>query len=102
VKVTLRDLVVAGVGVAAGFLVSRFLAQRKKDSAERLQEAADDTEYWKYKAKHDAIRTKYDPRNEWNETTSLPPRYLADIRNLNLTYRAVLKRRNGWMDHDFE
>jgi hypothetical protein len=97
-----RDLEFAAAGIVIGFLFTRYLAQRKKESEELAREVADDKEYWKYESEQEAIGLKYDPKKEWNEATLLPKQYLVDIRELNLRYRALLKRRNGWTDRDFE
>ena len=98
----------AAVGIAAfvlygGYwLVTQFPARWKKRRAEKKQEEQDEKEFWEYQQKHDAIRAKYDPRNEWNEATLVPDKYLEETRNLNLKHRGMLQRRNGWTTEDFD
>lgn len=93
-SITTRDLIIAGIGVAAGFVLSRYLAWRKVETAIRLQEKADDEEFWHYIEQRDAILAKYDPRSEWNEGTSLPAQYKVEIQQLRVAHREMLKRRN--------
>ena len=98
--------IVGGIAAAALYalywIVARFPEQRRKQRAIREREEADETEYWEYRKKHDAIRDKYDPRHEWNEgTLSIPKEYLKEIQNLNIAHQAMLRRRNGWADGDF-
>ncbi len=103
---TTETLVAVGVAAFALYggywLVTQFPARWKKRRAEKKQEEQDEKEFWEYQQKHDAIRAKYDPRNEWNEATSVPDIYLEEIRNLNLKHRAMLQRRNGWTTEDFD
>ena len=99
---TLVALGITAFLLYAGYwLVAQFPPWWKKRRAERLQKEQDGKEYLDYQKKHDAIRTKYDPRNEWNEATSLPREYLEEIRSLNLEHRGMLQRRNGWTVEDF-
>ena len=83
------------------WVVAKLPAQWKRRKVVRQQEEKDEKKYWEYQQKHDAIRANYDPRHEWNEATSVPGEYLQDIRRLNLEYRDVLQRRNGWTADDF-
>ncbi|WP_342131335.1 hypothetical protein [Hydrogenophaga sp. OTU3427] len=97
-------LLVAILGLAAfgAFqltkIVRQELATRK---ALRLQEERDEREFWEYEAKHKSIRLKFDPANEWNEATSVPEAFLREVRDLNLHYKPMLQRRNGWTESDF-
>lgn len=98
--------IVGGIVVAALYalywMVACFPEQRRKQRSIREREEADETEYWEYRKKHDAIRDKYDPHHEWNEGTfSIPKEYLKEIQNLNIAHQAMLRRRNGWTDSDF-
>jgi hypothetical protein len=94
--------IVAFVLYGGYWLVTQFPARWKKRRAEKKQEEQDEKEFWEYQKKHDAIRAKYDSRNEWNEATSVPDKYLEEIRNLNLKHRGMLQRRNGWTTEDFD
>jgi len=95
---------VIGVGVVyfGHWLLITFPAQRKTRKATREQEKNDENEFWEYQAKHNAIRAKYDPRNEWNEASSVPREYEKEIHDLNLQHSRMLQRRNGWTADDFE
>lgn len=93
--------IVASVLYCCYWLVTKFPQRWKKRKAERQQEAEDEGAYWEYRQKHNAIRAKYDPRHEWNEATSVPHDYSKEIRALNLEYRSMLQRRNGWTAADF-
>lgn len=100
------EAIIGGIAAAVLYglywMVARFPEQRRKQRAIREQEEADETEYWEYRKKHDAIRDKYDPRHEWNEgTLSIPNEYLKEIQNLNIAHQKMLRRRNGWTDGDF-
>jgi uncharacterized protein HemX len=66
------------------------------------QEEHDEREFWEHDAKRRAIRAKYDPKNEWNEATSLPADFVRESTELNLQYRQMLQRRNGWTAKDFD
>ena len=98
-------LILASMVVSALYffywLIAKFPAQRKLQKAKRLQEQKDEADFWELQRKGDVIRAKYDPDHAWNEATSLPEEYLNETRNLNLEYRGVLQRRNGWTDGDF-
>jgi hypothetical protein len=76
--------------------------QWKQHRAEKQQRERDEKEYWEYAAKSDALRKKFDPKNEWNEATSVPRAYREELRELHLQYRGMLMRRNDWKDEDFE
>lgn len=90
------------VAYSAYWLLAKFPAQWKKRRAEKVQRESDEKEFWEYRKVHDAIRAKYDPRNEWNEATSVPREYLEEIRELNLAHCYMLQRRNGWTIEDFD
>lgn len=94
-------VIIAFVLYAGFWLVTRFPERWKKHRAEKLQKERDEKEYWDYRKKHDAIRAKFDPKNEWNEITSIPREYLEEIRRLNIEHRGMLQRRNGWKAEDF-
>jgi hypothetical protein len=98
-------IILAGIVVSVLYffywLIAKFPTQRKLQKAKRLQEQKDEADFWEHHRKSDAIRAKYDPEHVWNEATSLPQEYLTEIQNLNLEYRDMLKRRNGWTDSDF-
>lgn len=99
---TLIAVGIVGFVLYGGYwLVTQLPMRWKKRRAEKRQEEQDEREYWDYQKKHDAIRAKYDPRNEWNEATSVPSKYLEEIRELNLEHREMLQRRNGWTADDF-
>lgn len=74
----------------------------KERMAIKYQDGEDENTYLEYQKKHDAIRTKFDPNYQWNEATSVPSDYLKEVRVLNLQYREMLKRRNGWNEDDFK
>jgi len=61
--------------------------QRQLDKEEPLRE-----EFWE---KQKAIRDKYDPNREWNESTLLPPEYEQEMKELNDKYGAVMDRWYG-------
>ena len=98
-------LILTGIVVSVLYffywLIAKFPAQRKLQKEKRLQEQKDEADFWELQRKGDAIRAKYDPEHAWNEATSLPQEYSNEIQNLNLEYRDILKRRNGWSDSDF-
>ena len=99
---TLAAVSIVGFVLYAGYwLVTQFPTWWKKRRAKKRQEEQDERELWDYQKKHDAIRAKYDPRNEWNEATSVPAQYLDEIRKLNLDHRGMLQHRNGWTADDF-
>jgi hypothetical protein len=99
---TLVAVGIIGFVLYAGYwLVTQFPTRWKERRAEKRQEEQDEREFWDYQKKHDAVRAKYDPRNEWNEATSVPNLYLEEIRKLNLEHRGMLQRRNGWTADDF-
>ena len=83
------------------WLVFRFPKWWKQRKALQRQEREDEEAFWERHRKQDAIRKKYDPENKWNEATSVPREYLQEIRELNLEYRDMLQRRNGWTANDF-
>lgn len=66
------------------------------------QERADEEAYWEFEAAGRAIRAKYDPEGAWNEATVVPDAFLSELHALNLQYRGMLTRRNGWTPADFE
>lgn len=68
----------------------------------RRQEEQDEREFWEYDAKHKSIRTKFDPKNEWNEATSPPAEYLSAVKELNFQHKHMLQRRNGWTAKDLK
>ncbi len=84
------------------WLIAIAPARLKERRARLQQEKSDEDEYWEYKAKSDAIRTKYDPNDEWNEITSVPDEYRKEVRALNLEHANMLIRRNGWTGDDFD
>ncbi len=79
----------------------RVKAELLQEQAKRKHEKEDETDYWEYEKRHKALRTKFDPKNEWNEATSIPAEYSREVRTLNLQYRNMLMRRNGWTTADF-
>ena len=94
--------------VAVAIYVGRWLIvvyppQRKQRKAIRQQNELLDRQFWECQAKRDAIRAKYDPKNEWNEgTLNIPRAYYEEIKKVNLEYRDMLERRNGWTEADFK
>ena len=93
---------IATITVYSGYwLITQLPARMKTRRAQRRQEEQDEREYSEYQKKHDAIRTKYDPQNVWNEATSVPKEYEEEIRMLNSEHRDMLQRRNGWTADDF-
>ena len=68
--------------------------ERKKRKETEIQEKADDETYRReYLPQHQAIRKKYDPKDEWNEGTSLPPEYVKEMADLNERHGDMLERR---------
>ena len=102
---TAETLVAVGIvafTVYSGYwLITQFPARLKARRAQRRQEEQDEREHSEYQKKHDAIRTKYDPQNAWNEATSVPNEYVEEIRTLNSEHRGMLQRRSGWTTDDF-
>jgi len=84
------------------WLVVEFPEKRRRQKAANRQEEQDNIEFFEYQRRHDAIRNRYDPKNGWDEASTLPEEYIAEIRSLNLEYASVLRRRNGWTSEDFE
>jgi hypothetical protein len=66
----------------------KYKAERQKKKQLIDDKPARD-EFW---AKHSAIRKRYDPNNEWNEATRLPPEYKREMAELNERYRDVMDR----------
>jgi hypothetical protein len=66
--------------------------QRKADKAKQKRLDADAPLRDEFRAKHNAIRAKYDPKHEWNEGTSLPREYQKEMDDLNDEYRDVMDR----------
>jgi hypothetical protein len=100
---TLLPVVIGGLALYGCYwLVAKFPAQWKKRKVEKQQEEKDETEFWDYQRKHDAVRAKYDPEHVWNEATSVPHEYSDEIRTLDLEHRGMLQRRNGWTANDFD
>ena len=91
-------LIVGGIAYGGYWLLRKYPAHRTATA----QRKADDGEYWKYQTDHEAIRSRYDPNRQWNEATTVPPEYLAEIRALNQAHHQMLRRRNGWTDADFK
>ena len=77
------------------WLVAVYPSKRREAKAARQQEADNNAEYNEYKAKHKAIRAKYDPNHEWNEATFVPKEYEEEIAALNREYRPMLIDRYG-------
>ena len=98
-------LVLAAIGLAiyGAFHLTKAARQAvvKRRLVRQLEEQ-DEREFWEYEAKHKAIRAKFDPKDEWNEATSVPAPFLREFRELNLQYRQMLQRRNGWAAKDFD
>jgi len=84
------------------WLVAKLPGKLKKRTAEKRLEQEDENAFWEHQKRHEGIRAKYDPKHEWNEATSLPNEYLKELRQLNLKYREMLQRRNGWTAKDFQ
>jgi hypothetical protein len=103
--ITSAEIVAVASTTVIGLLLFQWLIQLpsrlRKSRSDHQQEQQDDNEYWEYQKKKDAIRTKYDPRNEWNEGASVPDKYTEEVRKVNLEHRSMLQRRNGWKDIDF-
>ena len=102
VKTAVLLAVVGGAVYGCYWMVRRLPAKLKQARQQRRQEEHDEREFWEHKAKQDALRAKYDPKGVWNEATSVPSEYLAEVRQLNLRYRTMLQRRNGWTASDFD
>ena len=84
--------IVVGLAIWAINELPKWWAQRKIEKAKQKKLDADKPlrdEFWR---KHKAIRTKYDPKNEWNEGTSLPREYEREMEELNDEYRSVMDR----------
>jgi hypothetical protein len=91
---------IAWLALAAGTLWaavfgSRILSFYRKKRALATQQAADDRSYAAYQAELDALRTRFDPHHEWNESTEYPSAYREDLSVLHERYRAMLERRFG-------
>jgi hypothetical protein len=67
--------------------------QRKRDLIEREQVLADKGLMREYSAELAAIRKKYDPLDEWNEGSPLPPSYRQEVAELSDRYPGLLERR---------
>jgi hypothetical protein len=97
----------AGVGLVGPpphgciWFVTQFPTWRRRRKADKHQAEQDERDFWEWSSKHDAIRAKFDPQDQWNEATQLPHEYRDEVRQLNLQYRAMLQRRNGWSTNDF-
>lgn len=97
----------AGVGLvglaifSSYWLVTQYPSWRRKRKVEHDQAEQDERDFWEWQKRHSAIRAKFDPKNQWNEATTLPAEYRSEIRDLNTQYRGMLKRRNGWSARDF-
>ena len=78
-------------GGAAIFLCYRLVAVYSNNRRREAKAA----EWDEYRAKHKAIREKYDLTDEWNEATSLPSGYQQEIAELNREYRTMLIDRFG-------
>ena len=87
--------IIALAGYGAFDLTRRLVAYRREQRSKLAQERADEEEFWRYTAAHQAIRLKFDPKGAWNEATSVPEAYASEIRALNLQHRNMLMRRNG-------
>lgn len=98
---TFTTVGIAALAIYGCYWLTQVPARWKKHRAETRQQELDEREFWDYQKKHDAIRAKYDPRQEWDEATSVPRAYLEEIRGLNLEHRGMLQRRNGWTATDF-
>lgn len=96
-----RVVLVGAIAYGCYWLVARFPSWRRKRSIERHQAAQDEKEFWRYQAKQEAIRHKFDPDGKWNESTTVPTGYRSELRELNLQHRDMLQRRNGWSVNDF-
>ena len=79
----------------------RIKAELLQELAARNHQKQDDTDYWEYDRKREELRARYDPENKWNEATSVPADYLREVRALNIQYRNMLQRRNGFTASDF-
>ena len=88
--------VVLGVAVIYGchWLVAK--PPGKQRNATKLQEEGDEEAFLAHQKRPEAIRSKYDCKKEWKGATSAPSEYLREVQQLNLEYREVLQRRNGW------
>jgi predicted DNA repair protein MutK len=96
--------VVLGAAVIYGcyWSVAKLPGKWKQRNATKRQEEEDEKAFWEHQGRHKAIRSKYDPKHEWNEVTSVPSEYLREVQQLNLEYREMLQRRNGWTAADFQ
>ena len=99
---TLRIVAALGLAILVCYWVVTYLKNVKPRRLKRLLEEQDERDYWESDWRRTAIRLKYDPEREWNEATTLPESYKAEIRALNLEYREMLMRRNGWSAQDFQ
>ena len=83
------------------WLAFEFPGEFKKHRARKKQELQDEKDFQEYDKQFTDIRTKYDPEDRWDETTSVPDKYIEEIRKLNFKYSGMLRRRNGWTTEDF-
>lgn len=95
-------LVPVTLGALFIFGLAQLIVVHGRRKAKRMLEEYDETCFREHREAHDALRKKYDPRNEWNEATSVPPEYLSEVKELNSRYREMLIRRNGWTEKDFD
>lgn len=98
----LRFVAAFGLLILLCYWLIIYLKNLKPKRLKRLQEQQDERSYWQCDQRRKAIRHKYDPENEWNEASTVPEAYSAEMCALNLEYRDVLKRRNGWSEKDFQ
>ncbi len=94
-------LVPVAIVILAAIGLELFIAYWKKQRAAKKQREEDETDFWKWQKSRDAIRAQYDPEHEWNEISTIPQEYSSEIQELNSKYQGMLRRRNGWTDHDF-
>lgn len=73
----------------------RYLAKRRRQSAEAAQLAADEEEYRQYKAELDEIRAKYDPQRDLSDPTSIAPEYRDALQALHDKHQPMLGRKFG-------
>jgi uncharacterized membrane protein YebE (DUF533 family) len=92
------------VGLVAYAAYQLFPKSRERREAKRQaleRDGEDEKAFWDYQTKHNSIRAKFDPTNSWNEATTVPDDYKEEIRQLNLLYANMLRRRNAWTEADF-
>jgi len=80
--------------VAVGWLLaSHWTTRRQRKQWETHREAASAREWRECCDETRALRLRYDPKNEWTATTSLPREYLEELKALHERHESLLLQR---------